>query len=51
MNQTVKYQQMLHHKFNAFGKLGLMDRDLIRFIVKLQNIDIMSNNELQDIYN
>ena len=38
------------HKFKVLGKLGLEKQELIRFMVNIQNISEMSNEDLQDIY-
>ena len=50
-NQTVDTNLMLLNKFSIFGGLGLMNKELINFIVKLQNINEMDNDELTNIYN
>jgi 2-methylcitrate dehydratase len=43
-------QEVLRHKFKLLGKLALEKHEMIRFIVELQNIKDLSNEELQDIY-
>ena len=50
MNTTVDTKLMLHNKYGRFGSLALYDRELIKFIVNLQNIDEMTNEELKTIY-
>jgi len=41
---------MLLNKFSIFGGLGLDNKSLIKFIVNLQNIDEMTNEDLLSIY-
>lgn len=50
-NKTVDSKIMLLNKFGIFGSLGLDNRSLIKYIVNLQNIDEMSNEELTRLYN
>jgi len=50
-NKTVDTKIMLLNKFSFFGSLGLENRALVKFIVNLQNIDLMDNNELCQLYN
>lgn len=50
-NKTVDDKLLLHNKFGRFGNLAMDQRELIQFIVNLQNIDEMTNEELKNIYN
>lgn len=50
-NKTVDTKLMLLNKFSIFGSLGMDNRSLIKFIVNLQNINEMTNEELKNIYN
>jgi hypothetical protein len=40
----------LQRKFKALGQLALEKQDLIKFVVNLENINEMHNEDLQDIY-
>jgi 2-methylcitrate dehydratase len=48
--KNISVDEVLRHKFKLLGKLGLEKSEMIRFIVELQNIGDLSNDELQDIY-
>jgi 2-methylcitrate dehydratase len=49
-NTTVFLNEILLHKFKLLGKLALDQQELKRFIVSLNNIGEMPNEELDDIY-
>lgn len=49
-NQTVDTDIMLLNKFSVFGGLGMDSGSLIKFIVNLQNINEMTNEELTNLY-
>ena len=49
-NESVHLREILSHKFKLLGKIGLEKQDLIKFIVGLENIGEMPNEDLQDIY-
>ena len=49
-NNTVDTNIMLLNKFSIFGSIGLENHEMIKFIVNLQNIDEMTNDELTQIY-
>lgn len=49
-NTTVSLNEVLLHKFKLLGRLGLDQQELKRFIVNLNNIGEMPNEELDDIY-
>ena len=49
-NESEWLGDILQHKFILLGKIGLKKSDLIRLKVNLENIDKMSNEELQEIY-
>jgi hypothetical protein len=47
---NISAKEVLQHKFKLLGKLGLEKQELIRFMVNVQNISEMTNEDLQDIY-
>lgn len=49
-NTDVNLKEILQHKFKLLGGIGLSSEELPRFLVNLDNIDEMGNDELQDIY-
>ena len=49
-NESVVLGDILTHKFKMLGNLGLEKQDLLRFIVNLENIAEMSNEDLHEIY-
>lgn len=49
-NESVLLGDILQHKFKTLGNLGLEKQELIKFVVNLENIGEMSNEDLQDIY-
>jgi hypothetical protein len=49
-NESVLLGDILQHKFKMLGKLGLEKQDLLKFVVNLENIGEMSNEDLHDIY-
>lgn len=48
--QDVEVREVLRHKFKVLGKLALEKQQTIRLKISLDNIQDMSNEELQDIY-
>ena len=49
-NKEVNLNDILQHKFKCLGKTGLEKPELIKFVINLENIGEMSNEELHDIY-
>lgn len=49
-NKSVSLHDILQHKFKVLGKTALDKQELIRFVVNLENIIEMSNEDLWDIY-
>lgn len=49
-NTDFDLRAVLQHKFKTLGKLALKKPDLINFFVKLENLEEMTNEELQSIY-
>lgn len=49
-NDTVSLYEIMQHKFSLLGKIALKKADFVNFKTKLENIDSMTNEELQDIY-
>ncbi len=49
-NTTVNLHDILQRKFKMLGKLALDTNDLVKFVVKLENIGEMSNEDLDEIY-
>jgi len=49
-NESVPLRDILSHKFKLLGKLGLEKNELVKFIVNLENIAEMNNEDLVDIY-
>lgn len=49
-NESVILGDILQHKFKLLGKLGLEKQELLKFVVNLENIAEMSNEDLHDIY-
>ena len=49
-NPDVALKEVLQHKFKLLGKMALEKQELIRFVVNLENIGEMTNEDLQDIY-
>lgn len=49
-NKDVSLSSVLKHKFVKMGSLGLKSDDLTKFIMKLENIGEMTNEQLADIY-
>ena len=47
---NISAKEVLRHKFKLLGKLALEKHELIRFMINIDNIDQMKNEELQDIY-
>lgn len=46
----VELREVLRHKFKVLGKLSLEKQEVIRLKIQLDNIQDMSNEDLQDIY-
>lgn len=49
-NTTADLKEILRHKNQLLGKLALEQSELDSFLKKLDNIENLSNKELQDIY-
>ena len=49
-NETVSLSEILQHKFIRLGQLALEKEELVQFVLQLENIGELSNEELQDIY-
>jgi hypothetical protein len=49
-NDTVNLANVLQHKFKKLGIMALKEKDLVDFVVKLENIGSMTNEELEHIY-
>lgn len=49
-NESVILGDILQHKFKLLGKLALDKQELMKFIVHLENIAEMTNEDLHDIY-
>ena len=49
-NETVSLTNILQHKFVRMGQLALEKDDLVPFVLNLENIGDLSNEELQNIY-
>ena len=49
-NESVALRDVLQHKFKLLGKIALEKPDLIKFVVGLENIAEMSNEDLKSIY-
>lgn len=47
---NVELREVLRHKFKVLGKLSLEKQEVIRLKISLDNIQDMSNEDLQDIY-
>ena len=50
MNETVSLTDILQHKFVRLGQLCLEKDELYQFVMQLENIGEMTNEQLQDIY-
>ena len=49
-NATCDLKGILKNKFQILGSLALEQQELDAFLQKLNNIENLSNKELQDIY-
>ena len=49
-NDKVSLHEVLQHKFKILGNMALGKQELIRFKVHLENIDVMQNEDLLDLY-
>jgi 2-methylcitrate dehydratase len=49
-NTTCDLKGILQNKFQILGNLALEQQELDAFLNKLNNIENLSNKELQDIY-
>jgi len=50
-NTAANLKDILHHKFNLLGSLALKSGTLSQCLEKLNNLDKLSNKDLQSIYN
>lgn len=50
MNETVSLTDILQHKFIRLGQLGLDKDELYQFVLQLENIGDLTNEQLQSIY-
>lgn len=49
-NETVSLQNIMQHKFIRLGQLGLEKEELVQFVLNLENIADLNNDQLKDIY-
>lgn len=49
-NETVSLEKIMQHKFTMLGKLALSKEDLVQFILNLENIRELSNQQLHSLY-
>lgn len=49
-NETVSLTNILQHKFIRLGQLGLEKDELVQFVLNLENIADLTNEQLIDIY-
>lgn len=49
-NKSVNLHTVLQHKFKLLGKMAMEKNELIKFVVKLENINEMAAEELENIY-
>ena len=49
-NETCDLRGILENKFQLLGRLALEQEELDNFLQKLDNIENLTNKELQDIY-
>ena len=49
-NKTVDVHEVLQHKFKLLGKMAMDKNELINFVLKLENIADMKNEDLENIY-
>jgi 2-methylcitrate dehydratase PrpD len=49
-NQTVSLSNIMQHKFVRLGQIALEKDDLVQFVLNLENIGDMTNDQLIDIY-
>jgi hypothetical protein len=49
-NTTIALHGVLQSKFKSMGVMAMEKQELIRFKVELENIGLMSHEELRDIY-
>jgi len=49
-NTTITLHEVLQHKFKLLGKLALEKQDLVKFVVNMENIIEMHNEDLLEIY-
>lgn len=49
-NETVSLQNIMQHKFIRLGQLALEKDELVKFVLNLENIREMKNEQLKDIY-
>jgi len=49
-NKTVDLHEVMTHKFKLLGKMAMDKNELINFVLKLENIADMKNEDLATIY-
>lgn len=49
-NETVSLQNIMQHKFIRLGQLALEKEELVKFVLNLENIRDLNNEELKDVY-
>jgi len=49
-NKSVYLREVLQHKFKMLGRIALEKQDLINYVVNLENIGSMTNEDLRNIY-
>ena len=49
-NDTVNLADVLQHKFKKLGVMAFKEKDLVDFVVKLENIGSATNEDLEHIY-
>jgi len=49
-NETVSLQNIMQHKFIRLGSLALEKEELVQFVLNLENIRQLSNEQMHDIY-
>jgi 2-methylcitrate dehydratase len=49
-NETVSLTNILQHKFIRLGSLALEKDELVNFVLNLENIKDLSNEQLMNIY-
>ena len=49
-NETVSVTNILQHKFKRLGKLSLEKEELVQFVMKLESLEDMDNEQLLSLY-